>query len=162
MKCPVCNCQDSRVLDSRPVDEGASIRRRRECPACGKRFTTYEVVDNVPITVVKRDGRREFFDKHKLITGIERACQKRQVNPEGIANSIEAELQNSIITEISSKNIGEMVLARLKESDIVSYIRFASIYRDFQDLDTFMAELKSLTRRQGKRSSGERAEDNDD
>ncbi|MBQ7387114.1 MAG: transcriptional repressor NrdR [Clostridia bacterium] len=162
MKCPVCNCQDSRVLDSRPVDEGASIRRRRECPACGKRFTTYEVVDNVPITVVKRDGRREFFDKHKLIIGIERSCQKRAVNPEGIASSIEAELQNSIITEISSKNIGEMVLARLKESDIVSYIRFASIYRDFQDIDTFMAELKSLSRRQRRKSADACVEDNDD
>ena len=148
MKCPVCNCQDSRVLDSRPVDEGSSIRRRRECPACGKRFTTYEVVDNVPIAVVKRDGRREFFDKHKLILGIERACQKRPVNPEGIATSIEAELQNSIITEISSKNIGEMVLARLKESDIVSYIRFASVYREFQDIESFMEEIKSLSRRQ--------------
>lgn len=162
MKCPVCNCQDSRVLDSRPIDEGSSIRRRRECPACGKRFTTYEVVDNVPITVLKRDGRREFFDKHKLIKGIERACQKRAVNPEGIASSIEAELQNSIITEISSKNIGEMVLARLKESDIVSYIRFASIYRDFQDIDSFMAELKSLSRRQRKKSTDECVEENDD
>lgn len=158
MKCPVCNCQDSRVLDSRPVDEGASIRRRRECPACGKRFTTYEVVDTVPIAVVKRDGRREFFDKHKLILGIERACQKRPVNPEGIASSIEAELQNSIITEISSKNIGEMVLARLKESDIVSYIRFASVYREFQDIDSFMEEIKSLSRRH-RRKSAEKPEE---
>ena len=161
MKCPVCNCQDSRVLDSRPVDEGTSIRRRRECPACGKRFTTYEVVDNVPIAVVKRDGTREFFDKHKLVLGIERACQKRPVNPEGIASSIEAELQNSIITEISSKNIGEMVLARLKESDIVSYIRFASVYREFKDIDSFMKEIKSLSERQGRRS-GDILEDRDD
>ena len=98
MKCPVCNSPDSRVLDSRPIDEGASIKRRRECPSCGKRFTTYEVVDTVPIAVVKRDGRREFFDKHKLILGIERACQKRPVNAEEIAESIESELQNSIIT----------------------------------------------------------------
>ena len=98
MKCPVCNSQDSRVLDSRPIDDGASIKRRRECPSCGKRFTTYEVVDTVPIAVVKRDGRREFFDKHKLVLGIERACQKRPVNPEEIATSIESELQNSIIT----------------------------------------------------------------
>lgn len=161
MKCPVCNCQDSRVLDSRPVDEGASIRRRRECPACGKRFTTYEVVDTVPIAVVKRDGRREFFDKHKLILGIERACQKRPVNPEGIASSIEAELQNSIITEISSKNIGEMVLARLKESDIVSYIRFASVYREFKDIESFMEEIKSLSRRQ-RRKPIEKTEVRDD
>ena len=144
MKCPVCNSQDSRVLDSRPIDDGASIKRRRECPSCGKRFTTYEVVDTVPIAVVKRDGRREFFDKHKLVLGIERACQKRPVNPEEIAASIESELQNSIITEISAKDIGEMVLRRLKEIDIVSYIRFASVYREFKDVDSFMNEISGL------------------
>ncbi len=158
MKCPLCNCRDSRVLDSRPIDEGASIKRRRECPSCGKRFTTYEVVDTVPIAVVKRDGRREFFDKHKLTLGILRACQKRPVNAEGIAASIEAELQNSIVTEISSKNIGEMVLARLKECDIVSYIRFASVYREFQDIDSFMDEIKSLSARSAKKK--ESVEDN--
>ena len=151
MKCPLCNCQDSRVLDSRPIDEGASIKRRRECPSCGKRFTTYEVVDTVPIAVVKRDGRREFFDKHKLARGIQIACQKRPVNAEGIAASIEQELMNSIITEISSTDIGEMVLARLKECDIVAYIRFASIYRDFQDIDSFTAELKALSKRPRKK-----------
>ncbi len=144
MKCPICNSQDSRVLDSRPVEDGASIKRRRECPVCGKRFTTYEVVDTVPIAVVKRDGRREFFDKHKLILGIERACQKRPVNAAEIASSIETELQNSIITEIPSKSIGEMVLTRLKEIDIVSYIRFASVYREFKDVDSFMNEITSL------------------
>ena len=158
MKCPLCNCRESRVLDSRPIDEGASIKRRRECPSCGKRFTTYEVVDTVPIAVVKRDGRREFFDKHKLTLGILRACQKRPVNAEGIAASIEAELQNSIVTEISSKNIGEMVLARLKECDIVSYIRFASVYREFQDIDSFMDEIKSLSARSAKKK--ESVEDN--
>ncbi|MBO5010244.1 MAG: transcriptional repressor NrdR [Clostridia bacterium] len=150
MKCPVCNSPDSRVLDSRPIDEGTSIKRRRECPSCGKRFTTYEVVDTVPIAVVKRDGRREFFDKHKLILGIERACQKRPVNAEEIAASIEAELQNSIITEISSKDIGEMVLTRLKEIDIVSYIRFASVYREFKDVDSFMNEITKLSARKKK------------
>ena len=144
MKCPVCNSQDSRVLDSRPIDDGASIKRRRECPSCGKRFTTYEVVDTVPIAVVKRDGRREFFDKHKLILGIERACQKRPVNAQDIAASIESELQNSIITEIAAKDIGEMVLRRLKEIDIVSYIRFASVYREFKDVNTFMQEIKKI------------------
>lgn len=144
MKCPICNSQDSRVLDSRPIDDGASIKRRRECPVCGKRFTTYEVVDTVPIAVVKRDGRREFFDKHKLMLGIERACQKRPVNAEEIASSIETELQNAIITEIPSKSIGEMVLTRLKEIDIVSYIRFASVYREFKDVDSFMNEITSL------------------
>jgi transcriptional repressor NrdR len=147
MKCPACNFQDSRVLDSRPAQDGASIRRRRECPACGKRFTTYEVVDTVPIAVVKRDGRREFFDKHKLAVGIERACQKRPVNAQAIAVDIETELQNAIVTEIGSREIGEMVLARLKELDIVSYIRFASVYREFQDIDSFMAEIKSLGKR---------------
>lgn len=159
MKCPLCNCQDSRVLDSRPIDEGSSIKRRRECPACGKRFTTYEVVDTVPIAVVKRDGRREFFDRHKLAVGIERACQKRPVNAEGIAGSIETELQNAIITEISSKDIGEMVLSRLKECDIVSYIRFASVYREFKDIDSFMEEIKSLSRRPRKRLE-RKSEDN--
>jgi transcriptional repressor NrdR len=148
MKCPVCNSQDSRVLDSRPIDDGASIKRRRECPSCGKRFTTYEVVDTVPIAVVKRDGRREFFDKHKLVLGIERACQKRPVNPEEIAASIESELQNSIITEIPAKDIGEMVLRRLKEIDIVSYIRFASVYREFKDVDSFMNEISSLSEKE--------------
>ena len=147
MKCPVCNHQDSRVLDSRPIDDATSIKRRRECSACGKRFTTYEVIDTVPIAVLKRDGRREFFDKHKLMQGIERACQKRPVNPEDIAASIESELQNSIITEISSQDIGEMVLSRLKEIDIVSYIRFASVYREFKDIDSFMEEIKRLSRK---------------
>ena len=146
MKCPICNCQDSRVLDSRPANEGASIKRRRECPACGKRFTTYEVIDTVPIAVVKRDGRKEFFDKHKLILGIERACQKRPVDSEEIAASIEAELQNSFTGDITSKALGEMVLARLKEIDTVSYIRFASVYREFKDVDTFLDELNKMIR----------------
>lgn len=146
MKCPSCNSSDSRVLDSRPVEEGTSIKRRRECPVCGKRFTTYEVIDNVPISVVKRDGRQEFFDKHKLVVGIKRACQKRPVDPEGIAASIETELQNSIVTEISSKKIGEMVLERLREMDIVSYIRFASVYREFRDIDSFMEEIIKLNK----------------
>ena len=153
MKCPVCNFTDSRVLDSRPVDEGASIKRRRECPSCGKRFTTYEVVDTVPIAVVKRDGRREFFDKHKLVLGIERACQKRPVDAEAIAASIEAELQNSIATEIQTRDIGEMVLTRLRELDIVSYIRFASVYREFQDIDSFMEEIKKISRGSKKRGT---------
>ena len=151
MKCPVCNCQDSRVLDSRPTNEGASIKRRRECPNCGKRFTTYEVIDTVPIAVVKRDGRKEFFDKHKLVLGIERACQKRPVNSEEIAASIESELQNSIVGEISSKDIGEMVLSRLKELDTVSYIRFASVYREFKDIESFMEEIKSLSKKPKKK-----------
>ena len=162
MKCPVCSCRDTRVLDSRPVEDGASIKRRRECPVCGKRFTTYEVIDTVPIAVVKRDGRREFFDKHKLVRGIQIACQKRPVNADGIATSIEQELMNSIATEISSGEIGEMVLSRLKECDIVAYIRFASIYRDFQDIDSFTAELKSLSKRPRRKLVTDKSEEKND
>ena len=161
MKCPMCNFSDSRVLDSRPVDEGASIKRRRECPSCGKRFTTYEVVDTVPIAVVKRDGRREFFDKHKLMLGIEHACQKRPVDSRSIAASIEAELQNSIINEITSSEIGEMVLARLKELDIISYIRFASVYREFKDIESFTEEIRRLSRKPRRRVSEKQEEKND-
>ena len=149
MKCPVCNSIDSRVLDSRPVDDGSSIKRRRECPSCGKRFTTYEVIDTVPITVIKRDGAHEFFDRHKLMLGIERACQKRPVNAGEIAALVESDLQNMIVTEIASKDIGELVLSKLRDVDIVSYIRFASVYREFRDIDSFMEEIKSLSR--GKR-----------
>ena len=161
MKCPACNHNESRVLDSRPIEDGASIKRRRECPVCGKRFTTYEVVDTVPIYVVKRNGKREFFDKHKLVMGIERACQKRPVNAEEIAAAIETELQNSIVEEISSKDIGEMVLARLKEIDTVSYIRFASVYREFQDIESFISEINSLEKRAGKRKTKKKEEKND-
>ena len=155
MKCRACNHQDSRVLDSRPNDGGASIKRRRECPACGKRFTTYEVVDTVSIAVVKRDGRREFFDSHKLALGIERACQKRPVNAAEIARDIETELQNSLVSEITSKDIGEMVLSRLREIDIVSYIRFASVYREFKDIDSFMEEIRILSGKGRKRARPE-------
>ena len=151
MKCPSCNSPDSRVLDSRPVEDGASIKRRRECPVCQRRFTTYEVIDTVPIAVVKRDGRREFFDKHKLTVGIERACQKRNVSASEIASVIETELQNELVEEISSKDIGEMVLAKLKEKDIVSYIRFASVYREFSDIDSFVQEINSLGKKGRKR-----------
>ena len=147
MKCPACNSQDSRVLDSRPVNDGASIKRRRECPLCGKRFTTYEVIDTVPIAVVKRDGTHEFFDKHKLMLGIERACQKRPVDAEAVAASIEAELQNSLVTEITSTQIGEMTLERLRDIDIVSYIRFASVYREFQDIESFTEEIRALSKK---------------
>ena len=160
MKCPVCGHRDSRVLDSRPVTEDTSIKRRRECPNCGKRFTTYEVIDTVPVTVVKRSGKREFFDKHKLMIGIDRACQKRPVNAEEIASSIEQELQNSILEEVTSMDIGEMVLTRLRETDIVSYIRFASVYREFQDIDSFMEEIRTLSRRPRKRTTPKITEDN--
>ena len=150
MKCPTCGHRESRVLDSRPVDEESSIKRRRECVACGRRFTTYEVVDTVPIAVVKRSGAHEFFDKHKLKLGIERACQKRPVDAEEIASEIESDLQNAIVSEISSKDIGEMVLTKLRERDIVSYIRFASVYREFRDIDSFMEEIRRLNKKSKK------------
>ncbi len=153
MKCPVCNFEDSRVIDSRSVDDGSSIKRRRECVSCGKRFTTYEVVDTVPVTVIKRNGDREFFDKHKLMLGIERACQKRPVDPAAVVAAIESELQNSIAGEITSKQIGELVLSHLREIDIVSYIRFASVYREFQDVDSFMEEIKALNKMSRTKSS---------
>lgn len=140
------------MLDSRPVEDGSSIKRRRECPTCGKRFTTYEVVDNVPITVVKRNGQHEFFDKHKLMLGIERACRKRPVSPQAIADAVESDLQNSIVSEITSHEIGDLVLEKLREADTVSYIRFASVYREFRDIDSFMAEIKNLSKNR-KRSS---------
>ncbi len=162
MKCPACNFTDSRVLDSRPVDEGSRIKRRRECPSCGKRFTTYEVVDTVPIAVIKRDGRREFFDTHKLVLGIERACRKRPVDPSEVAKDIEAELQNELVEEISSKDIGEIVLAKLKEKDVVSYIRFASVYREFCDIDSFMEEIKSLGKKGRRRTVATAPKENND
>ena len=140
------------MLDSRPATDTNSIKRRRECPVCSRRFTTYEVIDTVPITVVKRDGSKEFFDKHKLELGVARACQKRPVDPAAIATAVENDLQNSIATEITSKDIGEMVLSKLREVDIVSYIRFASVYREFCDIDSFMAEIKRLGGGKRKRS----------
>ena len=153
MRCPFCGYEESKVIDSSPTDEGEKIRRIRECLKCEKRFTTYEVVDTVPIAVVKRDGRREFFDTHKLVLGIERACQKRPVDPYEIAKDIETELQNELVAEISSKDIGEIVLAKLKEKDIVSYIRFASVYREFADIDSFMEEIKSLGKKGRKKAA---------
>lgn len=146
MKCPVCGAPDSRVLDSRPVEDGASIRRRRECVNCGKRFTTYEMVETVPITVIKKDGRREPFDRHKLKNGLQNACMKRNVDVEKIVSDIEGELANSMATEIESRRIGDLVLTRLRDVDQVAYVRFASVYREFRDVDTFLSELKVLRR----------------
>lgn len=158
MKCPACGCVDSRVLDSRPVEDDSSIRRRRECPACGRRFTTYEVLDTLPVTVIKRDGGREYFNKQKLAHGIARACQKRPVDAEAVASSIESDLQNGLVAEITSKDIGDMVLERLQRIDVVSYIRFASVYREFQDIDSFMAEIKRIS----KKAKGRSAEKTDE
>ena len=144
MKCPNCGFADSKVIDSRPVEEGNSIRRRRECLSCQKRFTTFEMLESVQILVVKKDGRKELFDKSKMLAGIMKACQKRPVRGEEIAAEIEAELQNNLVQEITSRQLGEMIMRKLKQRDDVAYVRFASVYREFKDLDTFLAELKEL------------------
>lgn len=147
MKCPFCAAPDSRVVDSRTTDDGNSIRRRRECTVCGKRFTTYEAVEKVPLMVIKNDGRRAVFDKEKLLKGIIRSCYKRDIPAEKIiklADEIEKELRNMMKHEISSKTIGEVVMKYLKTFDKVAYIRFASVYRKFSDIDNFKQELENL------------------
>ncbi|MDM8142193.1 transcriptional regulator NrdR [Megamonas hypermegale] len=147
MKCPFCAAPDSRVVDSRTTDDGNSIRRRRECTVCGKRFTTYEAVEKVPLMVIKNDGRRAVFDKEKLLKGIIRSCYKRDIPAEKIiklADEIEKELRNMMRHEISSKTIGEVVMKYLKTFDKVAYIRFASVYRKFSDIDNFKQELENL------------------
>ena len=147
MKCPFCAAPDSRVVDSRTTDDGNSIRRRRECTVCGKRFTTYEAVEKVPLMVIKNDGRRAVFDKEKLLKGIIRSCYKRDIPAEKIiklADEIERELRNMMRHEISSKTIGEVVMKYLKTFDKVAYIRFASVYRKFSDIDNFKQELENL------------------
>ncbi len=144
MKCPVCNFPDSKVVDSRPTQDGNSIRRRRECLNCQKRFTTFEILETVQIFVVKKDGNKEMFDKHKLLSGVLKACQKRPVSAEDIVADIELELQNTLTQEVESRKLGEMVMKRLKNADKVAYVRFASVYREFKDIETFMAELKEL------------------
>ena len=161
MKCPACGFADSKVIDSRHIEEGNSIRRRRECLACQKRYTTFEIVETVQIIVTKKNGTKELFDRNKLLSGLLKACQKRPVNAEEIAAAIETELQNSIVEEISSQDIGEMVLARLKEIDTVSYIRFASVYREFQDIDSFISEINNLEKRAGRRKIKKKEEKND-
>ena len=147
MKCPYCAHPESKVVDSRPADEGSSIRRRRECLSCRKRFTTYEIMESLPLMVIKRDGSRQSFDKNKLLGSMLKACEKRSVSIstlEGIPNEIEQSLQNEMEREIPSTEIGELVMERLKNVDEVSYVRFASVYRQFKDLNTFMAELTKL------------------
>ena len=147
MKCPYCSYEESKVIDSCSADDGERIRRRRECLRCGKRFTTHEVIETVPIIVVKRDKSREVFDRNKLTGGILRACEKRPVSIEQIenmVNDIEAQLQSSLDREITSKQIGELAMDQLKNIDEVSYVRFASVYRQFKDINTFMDELNKL------------------
>ena len=144
MKCPACSCPDSKVIDSRPVEEGNSIRRRRECLECQKRFTTFEIIETVQIFVTKKNGSKELFDRNKLLTGLLKACQKRPVNAEEIVNEIESELQNSMASEITTVEIGELVMKYLKAKDEVAYVRFASVYREFKDVNTFMSEIKKI------------------
>ncbi len=147
MKCPFCGYLDSKVVDSRPAEDGASIRRRRECLSCHKRFTTFEVMETLPVVVIKKDGSRQSFDRSKLLNGMIRACEKRPVpfeTLEKIVAEIEQILQNEMNREVPSEQIGEMVMDRLKEVDEVAYVRFASVYRQFKDISTFMSELNKL------------------
>lgn len=147
MRCPFCSCDDSKVIDSRPTDEGERIRRRRECTGCGKRFTTYEIIETVPIIVVKKDHSREVFDRNKLFRGMLRSCEKRPVSLEQLeaaVDSIEAQLQNGFDREVTSESIGEMAMEKLRNLDEVAYVRFASVYRQFKDINTFMEELAKI------------------
>lgn len=147
MKCPSCGYTESKVIDSRPSDDGERIRRRRECLSCGTRFTTYEVIETMPLMVIKRDESRQAFNKEKLLNGLLRACEKRPVSLETLENlvdQIEYTLNNSFVKEVSSQEIGELALQKLKNIDLVAYVRFASVYRDFKDVDSFLSELKNL------------------
>ena len=149
MKCPFCGYEESKVIDSRPTDDGERIRRRRECITCQKRFTTYEIIENLPLIVIKKDKSRQTFDRQKLLTGMLRACEKRPVSIELLEKAIseiELSLQNSLDREIVSTKIGELAMDKLKEIDEVAYVRFASVYRQFRDINTFMDELTKLIR----------------
>ena len=156
MKCPFCGFTESKVIDSRPAEEFTTIRRRRECLECSRRFTTYEIIERMPLVVIKRDGSRQTFDKVKLINGMVRACEKRPValsELEKIADDIEQELQSNLEREIKTVDIGEMVMNRLKNLDEVAYVRFASVYRSFKDINTFMDELSKLLSESNAKSS---------
>jgi transcriptional repressor NrdR len=144
MKCPSCGFPESKVVDSRSAQEGSTIRRRRECLSCKKRFTTFEMVESVPVFVVKKDGSRELFDRAKLLSGIMKATEKRPVNAEELSLQIEAEIQNTMRQDVPTREIGEMVMRALKGLDEVAYVRFASVYREFKDIDTFLHELNEL------------------
>lgn len=147
MKCPFCNQDDTRVVDSRPVDDNSSIRRRRMCDACGKRFTTYEKVETIPLIVIKKDQNREQYDRRKIENGVIRACYKRPISAQSITaavDQIETQIFSKEEREVSSEMIGEIVMDQLKELDPVAYVRFASVYREFKDVNTFMDELKKL------------------
>jgi len=147
MRCPYCGFADSKVIDSRPAEEGAAIRRRRECTSCAKRFTTYEKIESLPIVVIKKDKTRELFDREKLLSGLTRACEKRPVSTQKLdllVDKIESDLHNTLKREISSTEIGEKVMEGLKDIDEVAYVRFASVYRQFKDVNTFIAEVNKL------------------
>lgn len=147
MNCPFCNFSETKVVDSRPTDEGQAIRRRRECLRCSKRFTTYEKIEKIPLIVVKKDGNRQLYDRNKLLNGILKACEKRPVplnKIEELVDDIEKDLYNSMEKEVTSEQIGLMVMDGLKKIDEVSYVRFASVYRQFKDINTFMKELNKL------------------
>ncbi len=147
MKCPYCGYVESKVVDSRSTEDNMSIRRRRECLKCSKRYTTYEKVENVPILVIKKNMNREYFDRTKIINGLIKACQKRPISRqqiESIADEIEKKISNQMLTEVNSEYIGEMIMESLKNIDEVSYVRFASVYRQFKDINTFMEEIKNL------------------
>ena len=154
MKCPFCNAADTRVIDSRPADDNASIRRRRQCETCGKRFTTYEKLETMPLMIVKKDNSREPYDRSKIEAGIIRSCHKRPVSSEQISSLVD-QIENALFSreerEISSSVIGEMVMEKLKDLDPVAYVRFASVYREFKDVDTFMQELTKLLEHQERR-----------
>ncbi|MDU5806231.1 MAG: transcriptional regulator NrdR [Peptoniphilus harei] len=150
MKCPFCGYDDSKVLDTRPTDEGNTIRRRRECLNCKKRFTTYEKIEQSPIMVIKKDGNRQAFDREKIIRGMIKSCEKRPVSAADIeeaVNNIEKKIENSMKKEISSLEVGEMVMDELKDLDEVSYVRFASVYREFKDLQSFVDELENFVKK---------------
>ena len=156
MKCPYCGFEESKVIDSRPTDEGERIRRRRECLGCGKRFTTYEVIETVPLIVIKKDKSREAFDRNKLLNGLLRACANRPVSVdtlENLVDQIETKLQNSLDREVTSTLIGEYAMQLLKSVDEVAYVRFASVYRQFKDINTFMEELNKLLQETDKKES---------
>ncbi len=147
MKCPYCSFADSKVVDSRPADEGNSIRRRRECLSCARRFTTYETVESLPLIVIKKDGRRQTFDRQKLLAGMMRACEKRPLPLSALEDActeIEQSLQNTLAREVASVQIGELVMEKLRDIDEVAYVRFASVYRQFKDINTFRDELNKL------------------
>lgn len=147
LRCPYCDYQESKVIDSRPTEEGNAIRRRRECTKCEKRFTTYEKIETIPVMVVKKDSSREPFSRTKVMNGILRSCEKRPVamdDIEMVVNDIESKILNSLEREVTTETIGEMVMERLKELDGVAYVRFASVYREFKDINTFMEELHKL------------------